>query len=91
LIPVLISLVVALHFLPLAGLFNAPVYYLTAPVIILLDIAALIAHPRSCAPMAALCTGAVLLLTGVIRLAAARRLVVARSTPADHSEAVATE
>jgi hypothetical protein len=82
---------VALHFLPLAGLFNAPVYYLTAPVIILLDIAALIAHPRSCAPMAALCTGAVLLLTGVIRLAAARRLVVARSTPADHSEAVATE
>jgi len=75
LIPVLISCVVALHFLPLARLFGNPVYYLTTPMIILLDGLAVLRHGHQSAPAAAVATGALLWATAAFQLVRGFRLV----------------
>jgi len=75
LIPVLISCIVALHFLPLARLFNNPVYFVTTPAIILLDLYAVLRHGHNSAPSAAVATGAVLWCTAAFQLARGFRAV----------------
>jgi len=75
LIPVLISGVVALHFLPLARLFGNPVYYVTTPVILLLDAVAVVRHAHESAPAAAIATGVVLWCTAAFQLMRGLRMV----------------
>ncbi len=68
LIPLLISVVVALHFLPLARLFQRPVYWGTASAILLFDAYALVHAPHDTAARAAMATGSVLWATAVVQL-----------------------
>jgi hypothetical protein len=75
LIPVLISCIVALHFLPLARLFNNPVYFVTTPAIIMLDGLAVLRHGHQSAPAAAVATGVVLWCTAVFQLARGFRAI----------------
>lgn len=80
LIPALISCVVALHFLPLAGLFGNPVYYVTTPAILLLDTLAVLHAPHESGAFAAMATGSVLWCTAIFQLVRGMRLVH-RDTP----------
>jgi hypothetical protein len=75
LIPALISCVVALHFLPLAGLFGNPVYYVTTPAILLLDALAVLHAPHESGALAAMATGSVLWCTAIFQLVRGMRLV----------------
>jgi len=83
LIAVGISAVVGAHFLPLAGLFDFPVYYVTGVTIILCDLVSLSRfHGDAITAMSGIVTGAILWLTGIYALALSRRLTPGAPVPA---------
>ena len=69
-----ISLVVGAHFLPLASLFDFPVYYVTGVAIILCDVVSVARfHGHALTAMSGIVTGAILWLTAISALVFSRR------------------
>ncbi len=77
LIAVVISLIVAAHFLPLARLFHRPLYYLTAAALLAVDIYALTRPVGSSEVPAMLGSGLILWVTAAIGLVESMPLVEA--------------
>jgi hypothetical protein len=74
-LPVAISVIVALHFIPLARLFDAPAYYATCGAMLAIDAAALLSGDDRGVPAATFGTGVALWATAAIQLARGRRML----------------